>query len=66
MQTYLIYRIADGLILNSIVYDGISLFPLDEDTALELLPDGVSVGIGWTRIKSGEYLEPVEIENATE
>lgn len=63
---YSIYRKDDGYVVNCIVYDGLSEYALENHLAMELLPKDSFAGIGWTRINNGEYVEPVEILNATE
>lgn len=58
-KKYLVYRVIDGLVVNSIVYDGQSEYPVEEGYAIELVPAGSFAGIGWSRNANGDYDEPI-------
>lgn len=57
-KKYLIYRLSDGVVVNSIVYDGVSEYAVEEGHAMEPVPAGSFAGIGWTRTADGDYEEP--------
>jgi hypothetical protein len=59
-KKYLVYRLVDGLVVNSIVYDGDSAYPIEDGYAIEPVPAGSFAGIGWVRNSNGDYDEPVE------
>ncbi len=53
-MNYLLIDDATGLVVNVIVYDGVSAYLPPEGQSIELAPDGV--WIGWT--KSGNRFDP--------
>ena len=59
-KKYLIYKLEDGLCVNTIVWDGESPYQADEGHGIEIVPAGSFAGIGWTRISEGVWQEPVE------
>lgn len=60
MKKYLVYKKSDGLVINTIVYDGVSPLQIENELDLEICPAGSFAGIGWIRIAPGEFMEFVE------
>lgn len=48
---------AQGLVVNTIVWDGTDEYDPGDGLTLEVIPDGSQAGIGWTYI-NGAFVEP--------
>lgn len=63
LKRYLVYRVSDGLVVNVIVWDGLSAYDPGEGLALDIVPAGSFATAGWIRNTDGDYVAPV-IEEA--
>lgn len=64
MNKYLLIRVNDGVVVNVIVWDGVSDYTPPNGTVIEPMPTDVPVWIGWQKLEDGTWNPPVVVESS--